>query len=134
MSEYQVMRPFAVSTATEILEHPHGIAALKLFLCLLVDSSLQGGRNRWIPITAERLQEIGAPMPATTRRRGVKALQELGLIELRQTGNRAYQAKLLYKARALKSAEADPETDPAIAKALAADDTDAVLGYVERVA
>jgi len=33
-----------------------------------------------------------------SRIRGLKALEELGLIELKQSGNQAYRARLLYSA------------------------------------
>ena len=93
---FKVMVPFHLGVVAEIARHPHGKAALVLFHYLQAVTAMNRTRNGWASVSQEALRGVPG-LDTSSRRRGLKALEELGLVELKREGRTAYHAKLLYQ-------------------------------------
>ena len=94
----KVMVPFHVDVHQRVAHHRYGKAASILFVWLLAAAKVGNYQEPggWVVMSSARLQWLG--LSGNTRTRGLRALEELGLVELRQEGNQAYRARLLYNA------------------------------------
>jgi hypothetical protein len=127
--EYRVMTPFSLRVAYSILDHPNGKAAAKLFLYLMSVTRMGRTKDGWASMSSVITEGTG--LDRATRIRGLKALKQMNLIELKQSGHKAYWAKLLYRDNGFQSAKlskAEEKTlEIEIQKILATDDTDEIL-------
>lgn len=94
----KVMAPVELGVSAAILDHRYGKVARLLFDYLLVQTKMQHAVDSegFVSVSQSRLRSLG--IDTSSRRRGLLALEELGLVERRQTGQGAYRAKLLYNA------------------------------------
>ncbi len=111
-----VMLPYHLWVSNLIRQHRYGKAAGVLFEFLLATKRLRRYREPggWVAITSDRLAWTG--MSAATRIRGLRALEEMELVELRQEGGHAFRARLLYDAKALEGDPVYPDADIPIPK------------------
>jgi hypothetical protein len=109
--ELKVMVPFHIHILRKILDQPHGKPAALLFLYLLATSRLHRHKEPGGWISVSGIKTAGLYLSAASRVRGLRALEDLGLVQLRQDGNHAYRAKLLYDARALDGEPVLPDGD-----------------------
>jgi hypothetical protein len=100
--DYQVTVPFELSVVQRIARHKHGRPAMMLFHYLQVFSKLRRAQDGWVSVSQEATK--GLDLDTMSRRRGLKALEELGIVELSQEERKAYRARLLYKCPRLPSA------------------------------
>ena len=92
--EYFAMMPIELKVSKQILQHPHGNAARLLLDYLMAVTKMGRTQDGWASVS--QMITAGLGLDRKTRVRGLKALEELGLIELKQQGRKAYWAKLLY--------------------------------------
>jgi hypothetical protein len=92
----KVMVPYEVKVSAEILDHRYGKAARLVFDFLLARSAMKYGMDADGFVIVSQVSMQGFGLDTMSRRRGLLALEELGLIQLRQEGQGAYRAKLLY--------------------------------------
>ena len=105
---YKVMIPFELSVVVRILAHPHGKSAMVAFHYLQDISKIRNGaKDGWLPVSQDATRGLG--LDTQSRRRGLRALEELGLVALRQKGHSAYQAKLLYGCPDARARPATPK-------------------------
>jgi hypothetical protein len=98
ITQQKVMVAVELGVSAKILNHPHGKPARLLFDYLLAQNAMRYGLDDegYVPVSQVKLDALGIDTKA--RRRGLLALEEMGLIVLRQEGHGTYRAKLLYKA------------------------------------
>ena len=98
IAQQKVMVPVELGISARILDHPHGKPARLIFDFLLAQSAMRYGLDEdgYIPVSQAKLEGLGIDTKA--RRRGLLALQELGLVTVYQEGQGSYRAKLLYQA------------------------------------
>ncbi len=136
ITQQKVMVPVELGISAQILAHRHGKPARLIFDYLLAQQAMRYGLDvdGYIAVSQARLEGLGIDTKA--RRRGLLALQELGLVLVRQEGQGSYRAKLLYQAprttRSTKAStsrveRADPPIDAVaydLLRAMHADATD----------
>lgn len=98
IGKQKVMKPVELEISAKILKHRHGKSARLLFDYLLAQTAMKYGIDEegFIPVSQTKLESLG--INSISRRRGLTALEELGLVDLHQEGHRAYRARLLYQA------------------------------------
>ena len=92
--EYFAMMPIQLKVSKQILQHRHGSAARLLLDYLMAVTKMGRTKDGWASVS--QMITAGLGLDRKTRVRGLKALEELGLVELKQEGRQAYWAKLLY--------------------------------------
>ena len=111
VSELKVMVPFHIEIMRRILEHPNGKPAALLFAYLLATSRLYRHKEAGGWVSVSRMKTAGLGLSSSSRIRGLEALADLGVAELRRKGNCAYRARLLYDARAADGEPVLPDGD-----------------------
>jgi DNA-binding transcriptional ArsR family regulator len=102
LSKLQVMQPVELGVSAKILAHKHGNPARIIFDYLLVQSKLHNVEDPegYVSVSQATMDILG--VSTASRRRGLKALEELGLVNIKQEGHTTYRAKLLYRAPTLR--------------------------------
>lgn len=125
--DYKVMVPIEIRVSIQIANHQYGKWARVIFDYLLAANQMRLYREGgWISVSQAKLHPLG--LTTKTRRRGLLALEELGLVELRQEGKHTYYAKLAYSCpvREVRAGPSNAEERERLAKQIATipNDTD----------
>ena len=91
------MIPIELDVSARIAAHRYGAPARVVFDYLLVAHRLRDWTDGdgFTRVSQRTMRELG--VASRSRRRALAALDELGLVELRQEGHGAYRARLLYE-------------------------------------